>query len=114
MGTEYYLVKPNKKEIFYLGRRISCINGAPIWHYKKQADYASWECLDDVLMDLYENSRYFFEEDMTFRQVWDLCYDLFDWCDDKVYLDNDCSENASIWLDWKETGSVFNYFKGEK
>lgn len=103
MATEYYIVKPNKKEIFYLGKRISYLDGIPNTDYKLEPDYTTWECWEDVLFDLESNNRSnFITPELTVGQVWDFCYALYEFCDDKVYLDNDCSNNSKVWKDWKE------------
>lgn len=108
MATEYYIVKPEQKKIFYLGKRISCLEGLNEWSYLKKADYATWECWEDVVFDLQENSRYFLEGgDMTIGQMWDFCDAIYEFCNDKVYLDNDCSDNFVNWKDW-ECEDVFD------
>ena len=54
MGTEYYLVKPQTKELFYLGKRLSSLAGVPTWIHTQKADYAKWETVDDVFLDIFE------------------------------------------------------------
>lgn len=104
MATEYYIVKPNKKEIFYLGKRISYLDGIPNTDHKIEPEYPTWECWEDALFDLESNNRSnFITPELTVGQVWDFCYALYEFCDDKVYLDNDCSSNFNVWKDWKET-----------
>ena len=114
MGTEYFLVKPDKKELFYLGRRISCLNGVPEWIHKQEAGYATWETVDDVFFDIFENSRYFLEGDMLFSEIMDICWAIYDWCDAPVYLDNDCNDYNNEWLEWKETCSVYDYINSDE
>ena len=109
MSTEYFVVKPKTKELFYLGKRISYLEKIPKWIYTKKADYVEWEDIDDVFLDIYENSKYFLEGDMRLEQVWDVCHALFEWCDAPVYLDNDCNDENTEWRDWKETGSVHDF-----
>ena len=114
MSTEYFVVKPEKKELFYLGKRISCFDGMATWLHKPQkAEYVKWECFDDLFLDLYENNRYFFEgvDDVPLREIWDFCYALYEWCDSPVYLDNDCNDDNTEWREWKETESVYDYIK---
>ena len=100
MATEYFIVKPSTKQTFYLGKRISCLEGlsrAP------EAKYPTWECYEDVIFDLQENSRYFLEgsTDATVGQIWDLCAKIWEFCDSEVYMDNDCSDTCKIWSDWE-------------
>lgn len=103
MGTEYYIVKPSTKQVFYLGRRISHLQGLCNWIFSKEARHAEWECFEDVVFDLQENSRYFLEgsSDITIGQVWDFCYQIYEFCDAPVYMDNDCSDNLE-WREWEE------------
>ena len=42
MGTEYYIVKPSTKEIFYLGKRIRFLDGV-----HPEESFAEWECYHD-------------------------------------------------------------------
>lgn len=101
MGTEYYIIKPSKKQIFYLGKRISHLDGIPCRQYK-EADYCTWEDYEDVITDLRENSPYFFEGDMYIDQIRNFTAAIFEFCDDKVCLDNDCSETFSEYNDFEE------------
>jgi len=109
MSTEYFVVKPKTKELFYLGKRISYLEKIPIWTYTQKADYVEWEDIDDVFLDIYENSRYFLEGEMKIEQIWDACHALLEWCDSPVYLDNDCNDENTEWREWKETGSIYDY-----
>ncbi len=104
MGVEYYIVKPSKKQIFYLGRRISYLEG--ISNNIKGADYASYENYQDVWLDVFENSHYFLESNYELAQLNEFFYEIFEFCDDKVYLDNDCNDNR-IWKDWEEIDKTF-------
>lgn len=98
MGTEYYIVKPNKKQMFYLGKRISYLEGISC----KEPDWCTWEDYLDVFNDLHENSPYFFENDLYIKQVYDFAQAILDFCDDKVCLDNDCSSTFSQYKDYEE------------
>lgn len=102
MGTEYYIVKPSQQKIFYLGRRISYLDGISLWQNKQKAEFCQWECYEDVVADINENCRYFLEQDLMVGQVWDFANAIYEFCDDKVYLDNDCSDNFVNWKDWEE------------
>lgn len=104
MGIEYYIIKPKTKQKFYLGRRISCLEGLTTWSHTKEAKYPEWECWEDVVFDLQENSRYFLEgEQYRIGQIWDFCAAIYDFCDAPVYMDNDCNdENSNTWEDYEE------------
>lgn len=104
MGTEYYIVKPKQKKIFYLGRRISYLCGITSWHESVLPieQFCEWEGYEDVVADMNENCRYFLEQDLMVGQVWDFANAIYEFCDDKVYLDNDCSPNFVNWKDWEE------------
>ena len=108
MATEYYIVKPATKQVFYLGKRISCLDGINNWQYKQQASWPEWECFEDIVFDIQENARYFLEgySDATVGQIWDFANAIYEFCDNAVYLDNDCSDNFVNWKDW-ETIDVF-------
>lgn len=99
MASEYYIVKPKTKQVFYLGKRITALEGL----YGKQPHYPAWEYWEDVLTDIQENSNYFLEgcRNNTIGQIWDFCYQIYEFCDSEVYLDNDCSDTYSIWKDWE-------------
>lgn len=102
MGTEYYIVKPAQKKIFYLGRRINYLDGITKWEYNQKPQFCNWECYEDVVADITENCRYFLQQDLMVGQVWDFANAIYEFCDDKVYLDNDCSSNFETWKDWEE------------
>lgn len=103
MGTEYYIIKPSTKQKFYLGKRISFLDGIPTWTHSQEARYPEWECWEDVIADIQENARYFLEGDYRVGQIWDFCSAIYDFCDDKVYLDDDCNdENSKTWKDYEE------------
>ena len=102
MATEYYIVKPDKKQKFYLGRRISYLDGIPCWRHTQEARFPEWECWEDVVSDIQENARYFLESDLRVGQVWDFCSAIYEFCDDKVYLDDDCNDENTEWSDYEE------------
>ena len=100
MSVEYYIVKPNKKQLFYLGKRISYLEG--IVNNQHEPEYASYETYEDVWLDIFLNSHYFLEGDYELEQINNFCYQIFEFCDDKVYLDNDCNDQK-IWDEsWEE------------
>lgn len=111
MGIEYYLLKPEKKEIFYLGKHFLGFEEIPSMIYREGiegAAYPSYEDWDDFFWDtLKTNWDYFYPCDLTLEQVSNVIHKIYEWCiSDKVILDNDCSETAEIWKDWKETGNI--------
>lgn len=108
MATEYYVVKPAKKEVYYLGKHMTCPSGMADRHYNKVATYIDYDCYDDFFWDfLRENYHEFVSTDYTLEKISNLIYNLYSWCEyDKVYFDNDCNDEAE-WQDWKETGSLF-------
>ena len=106
MGTEYFLVKPSKSEIFYLGKHLYGLEGISEWRYKQKAEYIEYECAKDLFEDIVCNT-YYCEEYMTFGEVSKLALDIYEWCDEPVYLDSDISDNHE-WEDYVETGSILN------
>lgn len=111
MGIEYYLLKPEKEEVFYLGKHFNGFNKIPSMTYRaslEDAKYPDYEDWDDFFWDtLKENWDYFLYDNLTLEQVSDVIHELYEWCTpDKVILDNDCNSTASIWKNWKETGDI--------
>ena len=104
MATEYFIVKPSTKQTFYLGKRIPHLEGLCDWCNTKEARYTEWECFEDVVFDLQQNSKEFLSAwpETTIGQIWDFCYAIYEFCDDKVYMDNDCNDkNTNTWKDWE-------------
>ena len=111
MGTEYYIVKPEKKEIFYLGKNFSGFDKVPSMTYREslnKAEYPDYEDWEEFFWStLKENWNYFLNSDLKLAQVSGVIYQIYNWCaSDKVILDHDCSETFNEWKDWKETGSI--------
>ena len=108
MGTEYYLIKPKNKELFYLGKHFSRFSGIPNTSHNDIARYPDYENWDDFFWNtLKENWEYFLYTDLTLEQVSNVIHEIYEWCfSDEVILGNDCAESASRWLNWKETGSI--------
>ena len=111
MGTEYYLLKPEKRELFYLGKHFSGFNGIPSRMYRKsiyEATYPNYEDWDEFFWDtLRENWDYFLGCELTLEQTSSVIYKIYEWCRfDKVILDNDCSISVEVWKDWKETRDI--------
>lgn len=117
MGIEYYLVKPEKEEVFYLGKHFNGFNEIRNATYCKsinEADYPSYEDWDDFFWDtLRENWDYFLGCELTLEQTSDVIHQIYEWCvSDKVILDNDCSNTCKDWKDWKETGDITSILEG--
>lgn len=110
MGTEYYLVKPGKKEVFYLGKHFTCPFGMADKAYKNNACFIDQDNFNDFLWDfLRDNSEYF--NDLKLEDIKKILYKVYEWCsDDKVYFDNDCNDKAE-WTDWSETVSLSDIIK---
>ena len=110
MGTEYYLVKPSQKEVFYLGKHFTCPFGMANRAYKNRACYIDQDCFDDFLWDfLRDNSEYF--SNLKLEHIKEVLYEVYEWCSsDKIYFDNDCSDNRE-WGEWKEIGSLPDIIK---
>ena len=107
MGTEYYLVKPERQEIFYLGKHINCPEGIVSRTYKDKPNWIDYDCYDDFFWDfLRENYEEFLCTELNLERLRDLIFSIYSWCiDSKIYFDNDCRDSAE-WLNWKETGSL--------
>lgn len=117
MGTEYYLIKPEKKEVFYLAKHFNNIEGIKSATYCEStdsADYLNYENYEDFFWNmLRENWEYFSTCDLTLEQVSDVVYKIYEWCaSDKVILDNDCSNTCEVWKDWEETGNITSILEG--
>ena len=117
MGIEYYLVKPEKKEVFYLGKHFNGFNeirNGPYCKSVNEADYPSYEDWDDFFWDtLRENWDYFLGCELTLEQTSDVIHQIYEWCvTNRVILDNDCSSTCEDWKDWKETGDITSILEG--
>lgn len=110
MGIEYYLLKPDKRETFYLGKHFTGFGGIPSATYKsiKDASYPDYEDWDEFFWDtLKTNWSYFLNCDILLDQISDVIHEIYEWCcSNRVILDHDCSDTASIWREWKETGDI--------
>ena len=105
MGTEYYLVKPSKREVFYLGKHIQpleCI-------HTSVASYLDVDCFSDFFLQCIDSNDGFLDDEYTYKDIKDFAYLLYEWCNDPVYLSNDCSSDFEFWKDYKETGSIIKF-----
>lgn len=108
MGTEYYLVKPDKKEIFYLGKHVNPLDCIKI--SASTADYIDCESFLDFFLDLLGNNYDgLVGSERTLDDVREFAYQLYEWCDDKVYFSNDCCDDFELFKDYKETGSIIKF-----
>lgn len=107
MGTEYYIVKPAKKEVYYLGKHMTCPDGIVNGMYK-EANYIEYNCFEDFFWDFLKENFYEFKyTNYTLEKLSNILYNLYEWCEyDKVYFSNDCYDDVE-WINWKETGSLF-------
>lgn len=107
MGVEYYLVKPDRKEIFYLGKHVESIDC--IRNSAGVADYIEVDCYSDFLLQCIESNDGFLDDCYTYSAIKEFVYLLYEWCDDKVYFSNDCCGDYQLWKDYKETGSIVKF-----
>ena len=107
MGAEFYIVKPDKKELFYLGKHVEPFEGIRI--SASTADYIEHDCFHDFFLDVVNTNDGLLGGDHTYNQVKEFAYVLYEWCNDTVYLSSDCSEDFEIWKDYTETGSICDY-----
>lgn len=108
MGVEYYLVKPKKKEVFYLGKHIEpfgCIRT-----HSSTADYIDCDCFHNFFLDILDtNSDGLIGSYNTLEDVRSFAYLLYEWCDDIVYFSNDCCDDFELFKDYEETGSIIKF-----
>ena len=105
MSVYYYLIKPNKKETYCLGKYISFFSG--VASSLSTASFIDYECFHDFFVDVMDNNVQNFMTD-TAEEIYNILYEIYEWCDDKVYLTTDW-DNDTSWHDYKETGSVFDF-----
>ena len=106
MGTEYYLVKPSKKELYYLGKHFSYIDGISI----NNPEYVEYECFKDFLLDIMDNNIEWLPDEYTFREILDMLYAIYEWMDAPIMLINDCTDDFKLYADYRETGTVLKDF----
>ena len=105
MGVEYYLVKPDKEELFYLGKHIQPLDCMNIF----SADYLKVDNFTDFLLDVIDTNDGFLGDEYSYRDVKDFAYLLYEWCDAPVYLSSDASPDFETFKDYKETGSIITF-----
>lgn len=113
MGVEYYLVSPEKKEKYCLGRHISCIDGVvPVTYKNGEGEYITHERGLEFMLDVIENNGFdFLEPELhTISNMYTFLYEIYEWCyDKKVYLVSDWSDSIEVWKDYKEVGSIYSF-----
>ena len=107
MGTEYWLVKPNKEEIFYLGKHVQPFN--TLATSAASADYLEHDYFHDFFIELLETNDGLIGTEYSYNDMQEFAYQLYEWCNDKVYLSNDCCNDFELWKDYKETGSIIKF-----
>ena len=113
MATEYYIVKPEKRTLFYLGKHFSYLNGLADYKYKRHADWMEYDDYKEIMCDLIlDNPCYFDYDTVTLRHLQELAIAIYDFClDSPVYIDNDCSENFNNWLEFDDTNGICEIFE---
>lgn len=107
MGTEYYLIKPDKQEVFYLGKHAHCPEGIKDATYGHTEHFIDYHSFTEFLLDYIDANHWEFADEMTWGELNKEAYNIYKWCSyDKVLFAHDCMEDAEEWLNWKETGSV--------
>lgn len=107
MGVEYYLVKPDKQEIFELGRHIEPFEG--IRAYPAKPAYAEYDYFKEFFLDLVESNGSLIGDSYTFEEVQNFAYEIWEWIEgEKVYITSDCSKDES-WTTYNVTGSIYDY-----
>lgn len=105
MGVEYFIVKPDKKEIFYLGKHIEPLDCMNVF----SADYLKVDNFNEFLLDVIETNDGFLGEEYTYKDIKEFAYILYEWCDAPVYLSSDASSEYDTFKDYEETGSIITY-----
>ena len=106
MGVEYFIVKPSKQEVFYLGKHIQAIDCMNNFH----ADYIRVDNFNEFFLEVIESNDGFLGDEYTYKDVRDFAYLLYEWCyNDPVYLSSDASPYYNTFKDYKETGSIINF-----
>ena len=111
MGTEYFLVKPSKKEYMCIGKHLNHFSGIVKWCHSGKPKFIEYECFKDLVTDIIEETDYFTGE-LPFGIQQNFLYNIYEWCDAPVYLDNDCSMNKE-WMEYKEVPGIYDFYKKE-
>ena len=108
MGVEYFIVKPSKKEVFYLGKHVEPFESIRI--NASTADYIDCDCFHDFFLDILNtNTDGLIGDYNTLEDIREFAYQIYEWCDDKVYFSNDCCADFELFKDFEETGSIVDF-----
>lgn len=108
MGVEYYLVKPEKREIFELGRHIQPFECLKVSY--STADYIDCENFKEFFLDIIDSNNGILGDDWKYGDVVDFAYLMYDWCEgEKVFQSSDCSSDWKLFKDYNVTGSIYNF-----
>ena len=108
MGVEYYIVKPEKREVFYLGKHVQPFDCMKI--SASTADYIDCESFLDFFLDLLGNNYDgLIGSERTLNDIREFAYQIYEWCDGKVYFSNDCCNDFELFKDYEETGSIIKF-----
>lgn len=102
MGTEYYLAKPSKQELFYLGKHFGYLDGISI----NEPEWTDYEYFHYFFLDIMDNCLDWIPHEWTFGEILDMLHKIYEWMDAPVLLINDCTDDFQKYSDYKETGSV--------
>ena len=106
MGVEYFIVKPSKQEVFYLGKHIQAIDCMNNFH----ADYIKVDNFNEFFLEVIESNDGFLGDEYTYKDIKNFAYLLYEWCyNDPVYLSSDASPYYNTFKDYKETGSIIDF-----
>ena len=105
MGTEYYIIKPDKKEKYYLGKgrwyeleSLNCYTPQFI-----RVEHAKELVVN--LLDILTGCELYLE------QIYDIACNIYEWCDAPVYLANDCGYDFKEICNYTETGSITTVYE---
>ena len=112
MATEYYFIKPDKKEKCYIGKHITHLEKVMNYIYTgTKSSVPRYYDSHDLMIDLIENTH-FFDGDDTYDYIKEISQCLFDWINgENIYLDSDISDNYVNWKDYKETGDIIDFIE---
>lgn len=114
MATEYYIIKPETKQQFYLGRRITHLDGIPNYTYNKEPNCSTWEYPDEVVEDLWLNASYFLEGDYRLEQIKMFAMEIYEFCLGKVFLISDCNDDYVKYRDYEEIDVLTDLLKTDE
>ncbi len=96
MATEYYLVNNTTKTTFYLGKRITKLQGVS----SNSFNNPSWKSVLEVQEDIKTNCIYFDLDGWTAYQYYRFCEELFNFSQGSVKLVTDIDRDWPEYNDW--------------